>query len=144
MAPGDSQTDLSWGTALGATSYNVKRATTSGGPYATLPAGQQVTNTAFTDLTASNGATYYYVVASVNPAGEGALSAEASATPGTTNQPPVLSLQTFSDSLVLNWSSGTLQSATNVPGPWHDVFGATRRIPTRSLRRSSFSGLDEE
>ena len=120
-AAGDSQVNLSWGTALGATSYNVKRATTSGGPYATLAAGRQVTNTAFTDLTASNGATYYYVVSSVNPAGEGAISAEASATPCTT---PVLSMQTSGNSLVLNWSSGTLQSATNVLGPWYDIGSA--------------------
>jgi beta-glucanase (GH16 family) len=123
-AAGDSQAELSWGTALGATSYNVKRATSSGGPYNTLSAGQQVTDTAFTDATASNGLTYYYVVASVNPAGEGAVSAEASATPGPTNPPPSLSLQTLPHGLVLNWSSGTLQSATNVPGPWFDVEGA--------------------
>ena len=42
----------------------------------------------------------------------------------TINQPPVLSLQTSGNSLVLNWSSGTLQSATNVPGPWYDLSGA--------------------
>jgi beta-glucanase (GH16 family) len=116
---GDGQATLSWGTALGATSYNVKRATTSGGPYATLTAGQRVTNTVFTDLTASNGAPYYYVVSSVNPAGEGAISAEAAI-----NQPSGLFLQAFGNNLVLNWSSGSLQSATNVPGPWYDVVGA--------------------
>jgi beta-glucanase (GH16 family) len=121
---GDSQVNLDWGAALGATSYNVKRATTSGGPYAPLAAGWQVTNTAFTDLTASNGATYYYVVASVNPAGEGAISAEASATPCTTNQLPGLSVQISGDNLVLNWSNGILQSATNVPGSWYDIVGA--------------------
>ena len=37
----------------------------------------------------------------------------------TINQPPVLSLQTSGNSLVLNWSSGALQSAT-----WYDVVGA--------------------
>src|ERR1035441_10084777 len=89
---GDGQVSVSWGTALGASSYNVKRATTSGGPYATLTAGQQVTDTAFTDLAAANGATYYYVVAAVSPAGDGGISAEASATPGTPNLPPVLSV----------------------------------------------------
>ena len=119
---GDSQVNLEWGAALGATSYDVERATTSGGPYAPLAAGWQVTNTAFTDLTASNGTTYYYVVASVNPAGEGAISAEASATPCTT--PLVLSLQTSSNNLVLNWANGILQSATNVPGSWYDIVGA--------------------
>jgi len=42
----------------------------------------------------------------------------------TINQPPGLSLQTSGNSLVLNWSSGTLQSATNVLGPWYDIGGA--------------------
>ena len=106
-AAGGGQVTLSWGTALGATSYDVKRATTSGGPYARLAAGRQVTNTAFTDLTASNGVTYYYVVSSVNPAGEGANSAEVAVNPQ-----PGLSLQAVGSSLVLNWSSGSLQSAS--------------------------------
>jgi beta-glucanase (GH16 family) len=121
---GNGQVSLSWGTALGATSYNVMRATTSGGPYGILAAGGLVTDTAFTDLTASNGAAYYYVVESINPAGDGAISAEASATPCTTNQPLVLSMQTFGDSFLLNWPSGILQSATNVSGPWWDIIGA--------------------
>jgi hypothetical protein len=64
------------------------------------------------------------VVASVNPAGEGAISAEASATPCTTNQLPGLSVQISGDNLVLNWSNGILQSATNVPGSWYDIVGA--------------------
>ena len=116
---GDRQVALSWGTALGATGYNVKRATTSGGPYATLAAGQHVTDTVFTDLTASNGVAYCYVVSSVNPAGEGAISAEAAV-----NQPSGLSMQAFGNNLVLNWSVGSLESATNIPGPWYDVIGA--------------------
>ena len=127
MAPfsiSSSQINLSWSASSGATGYNLWRSTSSGGPYTNLAAGGQVTSTAYTDSTVSNGTTYYYVVASVNPAGEGALSAEVSATPGSTNEPPFLSMQASSSGLVLNWSSGTLQSATNVPGPWYDVVGA--------------------
>ena len=119
---GDGQVSLSWGTALGATSYNAKRSATSGGPYASLAAGLGVSNTAFTDLTAVNGMTYYYVVSTVNLAGEGAVSGEASATASS----PVsrLSIQSVSNGLMLSWQSGTLQSATNLAGPWDPVTGA--------------------
>ena len=54
----------------------------------------------------------------------GSCASAAAMTIVTINQPPVLSLQTSGNSLVLNWSSGTLQSATNVLGPWYDIGGA--------------------
>ncbi len=69
---------LAWPASTGATSYNVKRASTSGGPYATVVTG--VTGTGYTDTGLSEGATYYYVVSAVNAGGESADSAEASAT----------------------------------------------------------------
>ncbi|MGC3990395.1 MAG: alginate lyase family protein [Chthoniobacteraceae bacterium] len=70
--------DLSWTAASTATSYNVKRATVSGGPYTTLSTG--VSTTTYADTTAVNGTTYYYVVSGVNLGGEGANSSEASTT----------------------------------------------------------------
>ena len=121
---GDGQVSLSWGAALGATGYNVKRAATSGGPYTNLPAGMQVNGTAFTDLTAANGTTWYYVVSAVNPAGEGAISAEASATTTAVNPSPTLSMQVVSNRVALSWSTGTLQSASLLSGPWQDVTNA--------------------
>ena len=53
----------------------------------------------------------------------GSCASAAAMTIVTINQPPVLSMQTSGNSLVLNWSSGTLQSATNVLGPWYDIGG---------------------
>src|SRR5437867_1703721 len=58
--PGDNRVNLSWNALSGATSYNVKRATVSGGPYNTIATG--VATTSFADTTAVNGRTYYYVV----------------------------------------------------------------------------------
>jgi autotransporter-associated beta strand protein len=67
---------LTWSAVPGASSYNLKRSLTPGGPHTTI---QSVTGTSFTDLAVSNGSTYYYVVAAANGFGEGADSLEASA-----------------------------------------------------------------
>ncbi len=70
---------LSWKSVAAATSYNVKRAMVSGGPYTTLFSGSAGTNV--TDNNAYNGVTYFYVVSGVNGGGEGANSEEVSVTP---------------------------------------------------------------
>ncbi|MBR0597516.1 Kelch repeat-containing protein [Sinanaerobacter chloroacetimidivorans] len=75
---GNSKVDLSWGSVADATSYNVKRSTTPGGPYTTI---SNVTGTSYTDTDVVNGTTYYYVVTAVSAGGESANSNEASATP---------------------------------------------------------------
>jgi hypothetical protein len=65
---------LTWSAVSGATSYNVKRATASGGPYTTLFYGLGQAIPSFTDLSAGNLTTYYYVVTAVNANGESASS----------------------------------------------------------------------
>jgi hypothetical protein len=59
--------DLTWSGQTNATSYNVLRSSTNGGPY--LQIGTS-TITGYTDLTGVNGATYYYVVQPVNGTSE--------------------------------------------------------------------------
>jgi hypothetical protein len=76
---GDAQVRLTWSASPGATSYTVKRSTTSGGPYANVRTG--VTATSATDAGLTNGTAYHYVVSAVNGAGESAISSPASATP---------------------------------------------------------------
>jgi len=76
---GNAQVSLSWVASSGATSYNVKRSTVSGGPYTTIATG--ITTTSYTDTGVTNGTTYYYVVSAVNSCGESVNSNEASATP---------------------------------------------------------------
>ncbi|MGA2100155.1 MAG: glycoside hydrolase family 44 protein [Candidatus Sulfotelmatobacter sp.] len=75
---GSQQVSLTWSASSGSASYNVKRSTTSGGPY-TQAANVTVTND--TDASLTNGTTYYYVVSAVNSAGESANSRQVSATP---------------------------------------------------------------
>src|SRR5262245_53794625 len=79
---GNAQIQLIWNPVPGATGYNVKRATTSGGPYTTLAT---VSTTSYTDTAVTNGTTYFYVVSAFNSAGESANSSQVSATPPPAN-----------------------------------------------------------
>jgi fibronectin type 3 domain-containing protein len=73
------QITLSWAGAAYAQSYNVKRATTSGGPYTTLGTVDR-DSLFYVDPGLTAGTTYYYVVSANNPGGESANSTEAAAT----------------------------------------------------------------
>jgi hypothetical protein len=75
---GNAQVILTWTASTSATSYNVKRSTTSGTGYTTI-ASPTATN--YTDSGLTNGTPYYYVVSALNAAGESANSSQATATP---------------------------------------------------------------
>ena len=75
--PGNAQVSLTWAASASASSYHVKRSTTSG-------AETQIsapTSANYTDTGLSNGTKYYYMVSAVNSGGESANSSEVSATP---------------------------------------------------------------
>ncbi|MGC1965316.1 MAG: glycoside hydrolase family 44 protein [Candidatus Acidiferrales bacterium] len=76
---GNAQVALTWNASTGATSYHLKRSTTSGGPFNSTLASP--TGTSYTDAAVTNGTAYYYVVSAVNATGESANSAQVSATP---------------------------------------------------------------
>ena len=77
--PGDGSVTLSWSAVTTATSYTVKRATASGGPYQPLATG--LSQALYTDANLTNGQPYFYVLSATSPAGDSADSAEISATP---------------------------------------------------------------
>jgi hypothetical protein len=90
---GDGQVTLRWSTSSGATSYHVKRATTSGGPYSQVGAP---TSASYTDSAVTNGTMYYYVVSAISSAAESANSAQVSALPAVpTSNPPPTTLGTW-------------------------------------------------
>jgi len=76
---GNEEVFLSWDEPIGATGYNVKRATNSGGPYTLIasPAG-----TSYVDTGLSACSSYYYVVSATNSLGESTNSSEAAVTLG--------------------------------------------------------------
>lgn len=105
---GPGSASLIWTASPTATSYSVKRGTSSSGPF-TLISGGSVTGTSVTDTGLMNGTTYYYVVSASNVMGEGANSYPAvSAIPGSASLPaPFLSASASSGQtyISLNWTS---------------------------------------
>ncbi len=114
VIPGNAQVTLSWNASTGATSYNVKRSTTSGGPYTTIATGVTATN--FTNTQLINGTTYFFVVSAVNSFGESANSTQATATPlGNPPPPPTgLSAAPGNAQVTLNWNASSGAASYNV------------------------------
>jgi fibronectin type 3 domain-containing protein len=116
---------LTWTASSGATGYNVKRATSSGGPYTQLAAPA---SPGYSDSSVIDGTPYYYVVSALNPAGESGNSAEASATPKAPSAPPAaptnLAAAIGDSSVSLTWtaSSGAtsyyVKRSTTSGGPY--------------------------
>jgi fibronectin type 3 domain-containing protein len=85
-SPGNSQIALNWPQVARATSYKVYRGTAPGVTKASGTSFSSTTNK-FVDTTVVNGTTYYYIVAPVEPTGEGTASSEVSATSQLTPPP---------------------------------------------------------
>ncbi len=126
--PGNAQVSLGWTASAGATGYNVKRSTTSGGSYSTIAPG--VTATSYTDMTAANGTTYYYVVSALNASGEGPNSNQASATPTAPAPPPAptgLAAAAGKRKVTLSWNAASgaasykVKRSTTNGGPYATV-----------------------
>ena len=110
---GNAQVSLSWTAPSGATSYDVQRSSSNGGPYS--PIAPSVTKTSYTDTSVTNGTTYYYEVFAVNSVGPSANAAQANATPQAPPQAPSNLTALPGDAVVsLNWSASTGAASYNV------------------------------
>lgn len=126
VSPGDMAASLHWVAAEGATSYNVKRSVTTGGPYSTIAS---CTALSYVDTTLANGVTYYYVVSAVNGNGEGANSSEVNVTPQSTTLPA-------------NWMDQDVGVATEWDGDVGDVGWPGSASYANGLYTVTGSGLD--
>ena len=126
--PGNTQVSLSWASSSGATSYHVKRSTTSGGPYTAVGSP---TGDSYVDASLTNGTRYFYVVSALNSAGESANSSEVNATPtAPANPPPTptnLEATAGNAQVSLTWSASTgatsysVQRSTTSGGPYSQI-----------------------
>jgi hypothetical protein len=125
---GDSQVALNWTATFGASGYNIKRGTLSGGPYSLIGSSS---GPSYLDTSVTNGATCYYVVTATNVLGESVNSVEVSATPESAT-PTVLQVVNLAGSqLQFNWSNNAaalkLYSTSNLTPPviWAPVTNAS-------------------
>ncbi len=123
--------NLKWNAVAGATSYNLKRGVTDGGPYPTVYSGLVATN--YADAAVTNTVTYYYVVTAVS-GGESTNSLQASATPLPSALATNIVAQVNGGQLQLSWPQDHqgwhLQMQTNDVGTgltanWVDVPNTT-------------------
>ena len=78
--PGNARVTMSWDIVPGATTYNLWRGTSHGGPYTPVTGNIGAVNLGYTDVGLANNITYYYVVTANNANGTSANSAEIRAT----------------------------------------------------------------
>lgn len=114
---GSTQINLNWNHSTRATRYNLKRATTSGGPYTTIAAGLTSGDSYSSGSLASN-TTYYYVVSAVNASGESANSAQVSAKTMGAGAPPAppsrITLTPDDTQMILTWPASPEATGYNV------------------------------
>lgn len=131
--PASTQVTLTWDAVGGATSYIVKRSTTSGSGYTQV--GTPSSNT-FTDTGLTDGTTYYYVVASVNGSGPGSNSPQVSGNPappvGVPTTPGGVAATRWNGAVTLLWTPATngpltysVKRGTASGGPYTTVAGGS-------------------
>jgi polysaccharide biosynthesis protein PslG len=114
---GNGQVTLTWNPSARATSYHVKRAATSGGPYTQVATPSA---TGYVDAPLTNGTTYFYAVSAAGSAGESPNSVQVSAKPTAPAQAPppspTVTSVAISPTSASSITSGTLSFAATVQG----------------------------
>jgi len=137
LTPGNGKIAISWKVASGATSYHVKRATASGGPYTQIAT---TTFEGYTNVGLSNGKRYYYVISSVNSSGQSGNSGQFSAIPSNAAVPgPPSSLAAIAGNAKVGLSWPTASHATG----YHIKRSTTSGGPYTTLATSTFTGYTD-
>ncbi len=133
------QINLKWNSLAGATSYNLKRGTTSG-IYPTTFNGLSATN--YTDANVTNAVNYFYIVSASSAGIESSNSLQVTTAPLPSSQPTNLVLQVVSNRLQLSWPQDhlgwRLQIQTNnlsrgISTNWATVAYSTNVIATNII-----------
>jgi endoglucanase len=103
-----SQINLVWNAFTNATSYNLKRSTTNGGPYAIIASGVTATN--YSDTGLAGGTMYYYVVSAIVSGSATADSVQAVATTVSPTEGSLVHRYSFSE-------TGGTSIADSIGGP---------------------------
>jgi len=119
VAINESQIRLDWTPAVNASSYNVKRSTSMGGPYTLIASG--ITDSAFIDSGLAAGTTFYYVVSAINGIGE---SGETSPTAEATSvQPVAVGEWNFDQNLAYAGTTLYANPAADITGNGNTMYG---------------------
>ncbi|MBS1963529.1 MAG: fibronectin type III domain-containing protein [Bdellovibrionales bacterium] len=136
--PSSTNVALSWSAVTGASSYSVKRSTSSGGPYTVLNGANATTSYTDSAVVANTG--YFYVISANFADGTvGQNTAEKGAMPGTGKVPSGLTvLSTTSGTVALGWTpvpgaaSYKVYKATALAGPYtlfaSGITGTTKTV----------------
>ena len=121
---GDKVAKLYW-LSSGGESYNVKRGTSAGGPYATI--ARNVKDLTYTDSNVVNGTTYYYVLSASNEAGESADSTTITVKPDATK-----TNRGLLDNKPLNIGDLSAPTKTNVTAATDNNLGTSQEVSDRA------------
>jgi hypothetical protein len=121
---------LAWSSATNATSFNIRRAIVSGGPYTTV--GSSILPL-YVDGGLTNNTPYYYVISAVNGSGESANSTAVSATPVATTGIGVAISVNFQGGSANNGTPSAMASdeyaGQVVVDNWNNAAGAVGTVP---------------
>ena len=134
---GTNLVSLSWTAPTGSpSSYNVKRSSSSGGPYTTV--GTTTAPDVTYEESILGGSTYYYVVSAVNSVGESTDSSQVSASPilAAPDTPTGLSAIAGDSQVALSWTGSafatgyTVKRSTDFSGPYTAIGTTTAPVVT--------------